>query len=86
MTTDRTDEILYRLDRIDQRLEKGDEHVESLARRVRGLEEDKIARNAVLRFLKLVGTVALLVVTLKWGDIPRLLHSIIAMVHPGGGQ
>lgn len=73
------DEILHRLDRIDARLGSFDA-------RVRALEDDRIARNAVLRFLKLVGTVALLVVTLKWGDIPRLLHSIIAMVHPGGGQ
>lgn len=70
-------EVLRRLDKIDGRLGKFDE-------RIHTLEVEQIGRNAVIRFLKLVGTVVLLAVTLKWGDIPKLLHAIAGVIH--GGQ
>lgn len=70
------DEILRRLDKIDGRIASYDA-------RLRTLEDDKIARAAVLRFLKLVGTVVLLAVTLRFGDIPRIIHSLQALLHGG---
>lgn len=78
MTDDLNRELLRRLDRIDTRLDKFHE-------RIKTLEIEQIGRNAIVRFLKLVGTVLLLAITLKWGDIPKLVQNIMAMLHGGNG-
>ena len=70
-------ELLYRLEKIERKLDGFSERIEKL-------EVAQIERRAVVRFLRLLGALLLVILTLRWGDIPKLIHALTSLMQGGG--